>query len=675
MAIANFTVGLPVANVLKFTRDGERKDYRANFDQQSFAEAVHASTSERSYMQILEKADTFRHQFYSNFPACKLETIKIQPNSQTVVKTQTPTVEVDYQNKKYRSACKFYSLDGKLFVYFSEGPEYLDEDFLEQGEVIALDGRKPAIPAKAGDILRYKIGDDDFAFTVIEEIAWSPELSAEGYKANVDVNLLTPVDGLVEVTYDEKPYNLFAPVIDNSSLEPGCYKFKLSFGIKNTNWLLSFTSEPVDIQEVHDRSLAIHYRHAGTYSKKELWKYEYLEDWTNVMRLPSEFFKFEPAGEVDQYMSDAARPDVLRAMPYREMEFTAFHIPSWLVDKLNVIFAHDTKKINGYHWANNDFGTVDAIERTDLTVFNIKLRQIEDRTIFSEEFSAEVTASFDPPTHTNINFAGDVVSSTFRSNTAAIFRFLELPDWIHPDKETFVDGDVINFTIDENEELFERLESLLAVNDDFDGLNAAVSFHQVYDDTEPPPPEFIEVSDDTINLPWQGTYQMISVNASGPYSVSVQSGFAFSFEKQSGGIYLIIYTNNQNTGVANRTGTLRLSLDSNPSVFVDVDVTQAFRPKEMFNTIPGLDQTIGQDGELFIVHVATNFPTTKWQAKASTADSSWLHFDKTIKTGSQDFEVLVDGRPPYIPAGSYLRIDFVNINDATDYVTYTIQRN
>src|SRR5688500_9345412 len=200
MAQVNFTVEFPVANPLKFTLDGSVKDQRANVDQQSFEDAVHASTQKDWFGLPFEKTDPLQFQFYNNFPIARVQIIsKYNGKTQVIGPTQTASVAVVYRGKKYRSACQFASINGKLFIYFQEGPEYTDEDFLVQGDVVNHEGRLPAIEADADDDIRYRIGDTgDFQFTEIESIEWNPTLQAHGYLTDVDYTILEPVSGVVE---------------------------------------------------------------------------------------------------------------------------------------------------------------------------------------------------------------------------------------------------------------------------------------------------------------------------------------------------------------------------------------------------------------------------------------------------------------------------------------------
>lgn len=218
MATINLLVEIPVANPFKFILDGANSDERADFDQRRYSNVKNASVEPLGdFSQPVEKADPYQVQFYSNFPLNKVTIVDCDDNVYGA--PMFPSVAVQYRNKKYRSACKLTSINDKLFIYFLEGLEYSDEDFLVPGNLVALNGVTPNINAIAGDVVRLSLnGGADFIATTIDEIVWSPELRAEGYLTDLDYTLLNPIDGLVEITYDEKPANLLSQVIDFSAL-------------------------------------------------------------------------------------------------------------------------------------------------------------------------------------------------------------------------------------------------------------------------------------------------------------------------------------------------------------------------------------------------------------------------------------------------------------------------
>jgi hypothetical protein len=676
MAVIDFIVEIPTSNAIKLTLDGSVANNRGNVDDIRYYEGDHATLQQRAFLQPFEKTDPLRLQYYTNFLLARIRIVDCDDNEYG--SAQVPTLAITYRGKKYRSAAKFASLEGKLFIYFQEGLEYEDEDFIVPGDLVNWSGRLPNIRAQVGDELRYKIGVD-FEGAVVEELRWNPALQAEGFLTDIDSAIVNPIDGLVEITYNEKDGNLYQRLISLASIiEDGIYYIKLEFGITDYTAAV-YTSEPLDIRTLHEDSLALKYWHEGEFDLADLWGYVYLSDWFNLIRLPATFFQFRTAGEIEADVNDGNIPRMLRAAAFREMLFRAINIPSWLADKLQLVFGHDHKELNEYEWENENFGTYELInDRIDLGNYEIALRQVDDRTTYKKGFQQTLTATFTPPSFSAIPFAGDEVSALFNTNSGVPFRFIDLPDWITPDKETFVDGETVTFTIAANAPLFERMATLTAISDYYLGsIQATISFAQLYDTSTPPPPEFIEVDDETVLLGYPaGSNVQLAVSASGDYTITPSGAHTFAAVKENGGINLRVSESTANFSLSNRTGTIRLALVSNPAVFVDIAVTQEFRPNQMLTASPSVEQTIGETGDTFVIDITTLEATTQWQAVAVDPDSGYyLHFDAGLKTGSQSFVVVADGRPFYIPYGRELQIRFVNIFNTSDYVSFTVQQN
>lgn len=480
--MSDYIVHIPVANPLKFTYNGASTDHRANPDQRRFASAQHATIEARTFKQLFEQADPLRPQFYTNFPIVKVQLVTASGDVITVVEEYEPAIALQYRKKYYRSDCKFATYNGQLFIYFDEGSEYTDEDFLTEGDFVTLEGRLPNINAAVNNAIRYRIDGFDFESSNISEIIWNTDIQAEGYLLDVPASIIDGVSGVVEVRYDEKEGDLFSQLVDISDKD-GIYFVRLLFGVAepegDDELPYIFTSEPLYIQETHETTLAIEYRHTGDFDKVDQWQYVYLEEsWYNVMRVDSNHHAFVPSGDIENYTNDSNIPVKLRATPGRQMIFKAFDLPSWVIDKFNLVFAHDTKIINEYQWESEDFGNFTIINRTDIGGFEITLKQVDDRTLFKKTFTIAETASFDPETIEDITGAGAVVTADFVSNTDVIFHFVSLPPWIVCDHATFVDGDTLEFTIDPS--AIDRNTILTAVNDEL-GVSATLTIAQLSD--------------------------------------------------------------------------------------------------------------------------------------------------------------------------------------------------
>jgi hypothetical protein len=653
------------ANPIKFTLDGAPVDKRARFDQQRYGQANHTTVDpDKTYQQKFEKTDSVRIQFYSNFPLNKVSIVDCE--DQQFGADMFPAVAVEYRNKFFRAECTFSSIDGMLFIYFTEGLIYLDEDFTVPGELTAWNGRLPNINAVPGDIVRYSLNGVDFSEGIITEIKWNPALQAEGYLMDVPITLITPVDGLMEVNYDEKPANLYALQFSFGSLAPGKYFIRREHGV--IGYDVSFTSEPLDIQESHEETLALEYRHDGTYNRADLWNYVYLGSWTNVIRIPAAFYKFTPAGEMDVDTSDNGVPRILRAVPYRQIELNFFNMPSWLADKIQMALAHDQKIINGYQWEVENFGQFETLDRLDLGTYVIVLRQKDDRAKKVDDFTYSLSAEFVPDQHLGLPYAGGSVLSTFITNTPYEFHFLST-GWVTPDMATFVNGDEITFTFPGVGTIPRTivLQAVCEVN----GLVAEITFTQV---GSPPPAAYLDVSSLSVILAYPaGSNQLLNVSSSGDWDMAwIDPGYHFDGAKESGFSQVRISSPVINDTGTNRVGALRLSLQSNPAIYKDIDITQLPAPPppaQLISVLPTLWNSPNR-------YATRNFlvdtePGCKWQVYTS---HEWIHCSTVIHTGDATINVQLDEADFYeVPReGS---VTLVNILDPYDTIVIPIEQS
>jgi len=665
-----FIIEDAVANPIKFTLDSEPTGVRANFDQRRYAQTKHATVDDgKTYKQKFEKTDPIRIQFYSNFPQNRVRIVDCHDTPYGP--DMFPSVAVDYRNKFYRSTCMFSSIEDKLFIYFSDTQEYTDEDFTVPGELISYEGRLPNINAMPGDLVRYSYDGVNFAAGEITEIRWNPTLQAEGYLIDQDVTLINPVQGLVEIAYDEKEANLYTQLISLAALVPGTYFIRREHGIALYD--VSFTSEPLAVAEVHEETLALEYRHNGTYNREDLWNYVYLFDWTNIVRIPADFYKFAPAGEVDVDISDRGIPRMLRAIPYRQVEISFYNMPSWLADKVQMALSHDVKIINGYEWEIENFGNFETIDRLDLGTYVVSLRQKNDRAKKTDSFTIDLLAYFEPPAVSSVSPVGALLGPTFRTNTLGVFHFVSIPPGISVDKETFIDGEVVSFSVSGNPSTIPRSFTFLAVSDSLDGLTATFTINQL---GAAPPAEYLDVSSYEVTLPQpSGSNQLLDVSSSGDWNISTPSGFAFTAAKESGFTKIRITAPSANPGPTARVGVVRLTLQSNPAIFKDINVTQSAPPPPppdvMLSVSPDWIAVPGHGGSRN-VNVVTANPTDQWQAVPS---HSWIIVNGSIQTGSKTFNIFVNGASMETIFPRYGVVTFVNIFNADDTLIVNVEQN
>ncbi|MFO7257779.1 MAG: BACON domain-containing protein [Bacteroidota bacterium] len=659
--LIDFIIQFPVANAIKMTLDGESTDRRASFDQQRFADVTHVAQLPHKYFQPFEKNDPLKLQFYTNYPQRR---VRVLDESGTEKLSLDPVIARTFTGKFYRADCKFASLEGKLFIYFDEGFEYSDAAFTEPGDFVTWLGRLPQVALSEGDVLRFNIQEAGFEDSEIVAIRWNPDLKVEGLLTDKDSAFITPVDGVVEISYNEKDANLYQCEIDLSGLDDGVYYIKAEFGI--SSYTRTFTSEPIDVRTEHKESLAIDYSHEGLFGSDDEWEYLYIAGWYNRLRFAMNFHQITPAGQIQVYEDDDGATRQTRAVPYRELTFRAYNLPSWLVDKLNVVFAHDKKKINDYFWEVQSFGDITYIENTDFCQFEVTCRQVDSRLSYTKNFQEDLTASFDPDSFEDIDFQGDTLQATFSSNTDSVFNFVALPHWITTDHEYgFKDGDTITFIIDANATFFDRTSILRARAEDFPTLEAEIRFEQAHDDTQV---EFIDASPTSVNLgPLNGDNDVVTVNASGAYDVTRLSGFSFTTSQEESGAKLRITAPSDNNDGSVRTATYRLSLQSNPSVFVDITVSQSVLAF-MLTVEPGFALVDGLPNSLDVD--VTVVGSAQYQAVAS---HSWLTVTSAVLTGNQTVSIFISKNPSQTVhrTGS---VTFYNINNPNDSVTVVIEQ-
>jgi hypothetical protein len=640
----NYFVQLAIANTLRFTYDGTSSNERASFDQRRYAQTKNAEVDDyKRYLQLFESADTNRPQVYTNFPLRRISIINC--DEEVVAGPFSFNLLREYRNKSYLSDCKFASVDGKLFVYFVEGYEY-DESFDYPADLVALNGVLPNINAVVGDIVSYDYGAG-FTGSTITELRWSPELEAQGYLLDVDSSITEPVDGQIEISYDEKDLALYERELTFDTLPEGEYMARMEFGV--TSYTHSFTSEPFDVRARHDNSLALDYYHEGEFDKPDQWNYLYEEGWFNRIRVPADFYEFIVGGEIEADTNDTGEPRILRVVPFRQVKFSAKNIPSWLVDKFMVILSHDRQ-----------------IKQLDLGSFEVTMKQKGDRTIAAWSFEFEGEVFWEPDSFEDIAFAGAVVSATFHSSLPGVFQFISLPAWITPNVFTFEDGDEVEFTISANGTFFDRSVTLVAYSEEVDDLTAEISFEQLFDDSVP---DFIDAEPEDSTIDVEGGFVDITVSASGPWEALIQSGFAFALSMPDANT-LRVTAADPNETVDPIMAVVRVRLTGSPGTFDDVNVGQSGVVGLISVTPSGIiSSSSGGNNPVDVVATAG----TEWQA---ITVSSWVVVNPVIQVGSVvGFNIFINGRDLDVFAPRFASVTLQNVNVPADTLLINIQQN
>lgn len=662
-------IEIPVANPVKMIRDGIDASQLANFDQRRYSEQKHATVDQRVYYYMMNTGDPLMLQVYTNFPL--IRAFMIDCDEEQLGGIILPTLIKQYVNLKYYSTAKFSSIDGKLFIYFDVAQEFTDPAWTVPGAVTNLDGALPAIKAKAGDVIIFNLDGTDVIST-INSVVWNPTLLAQGYLIDLPYTLLSPVDGYVNITYNQKETNLYGLNVVAIGTELQFVRFEM--GISDYT-LMSFTSEVLDVQTNHEDTLLLQYRHSGEFSRIDKWNYIYPDGFYLGLRMPANFYRFVIAGEIDVDTNDTAVPRVLRAAPYRQLIFTALNIPSWIADKIQVIMSHDTKLLCGYLWEVENYGTFELIAQVDIGTLEINLRQKNDRTKFVNALPITLFASFTPATDSIVE-GGETKNFLFSTNTGASYTLTDLPSWIHIlSASPFSNGATVQLQFDANPDPVVRTMLLHAAPTG--GPFNIVATLDIDQDANSTIPLFIDANPKTWNINGaNGSGVSIVVAASGPWSWTNFSGFAWSVDTITPTGLRIFAPSENSSGVA-RVGVIRLTLDANPTLLVDITIQQ-LPFKAMQNISPGLI-SIGPGGGSQVFGI-TVFGSEAWQATSpasgppATGFNDWLHFDKSVHNGSDfAYNVIIDAKPPYIAPRSAI-ITFFRVSNPADYVTATINQ-
>jgi hypothetical protein len=125
----------------------------------------------------------------------------------------------------------------------------------------------------------------------------------------------------------------------------------------------------------------------------------------------------------------------------------------------------------------------------------------------------------------------------------------------------------------------------------------------------------------------------------------------------------------ENEGPGNRTAVIRLELQANPAIFVDINVTQLVRIG-LFGSEPTaftFPSNGGGDSASILASAST-----QWQASSS---QTWCIVDTSLHTGNGSISVFVNGRDLFIPAPRFAQITIVNVGNPSDTLTIIVQQN
>lgn len=529
-------INFPTCQPLRFTNENLPDNQRANFDQIRYSQAKYAAMDKNQvFYQKFENADSLQVQFLSNFPNNKVGVYSCVDNELNLLVENIPSILKQYRGLEYFSDCSLNSLNGFLFLFFDEGYTYTDNTYTTEVDAILNQGRLPNINVRVGDVVYFKYDSSATVYTAtVTAISWNVALQAEGLLLNIVSALSSTVTGKVTIVYNEKDQDLYYQNIDLSGLDEETHFIRVSTGIgedeaEDPIYQNNYLSEPLDVSTLFSDSGAIDYSHTGIFGRTDQFGFLYEDGYKSRIRLDSQFFQFEPSGEIEIDTNDTGRKQLLRAVPYRSIKLVGMDIPSWLCDKLNKVFAHDTIIINGYEYRNENFGSFDFIPSLDLGSFEVTLIQVNDPLLFENEVELNFEASFSPDSITD-DGTGGMYEVVFNSTFGGSFTWQNLPSWITSNVSTFSDGDTIELTIDEST-FPERSVNLSAITSGLD-LSAIVAIVQEEgvlgsDIVSVTPDEIVALLGVSVNhdvdvvvsspsINWQATSNQIWVRVSSP---------------------------------------------------------------------------------------------------------------------------------------------------------------
>lgn len=574
----------PVCNPFRFIRQysvsqGERK----NFDDVEFEGIQHGDVFvSQGYGQEWLPTDTPIVKFLSSFASHSIELIR--KIDDVVVATPVVSLDKKYTGLDFYSTCKCKEKNGKIFVYWENEIAYEDA-YITPDYTFNARGRLPN--NENGILLNFQAGDvvsvkpdvlTGFQVGTVSNLAYDDTVDAYGLLTDISIGSLSSTDGQVQVTYNQKKWDLYTFPVSFSGLEGEYYmKATLTTG-SNTVVYVTETLTVSDDDDYVPKQVKLRYKHIGTKNTPDYFDFEY--DDFNIIRLSSSAFHvFTPSGEIETFDSDTGVVEHERAVPQRRLTLTAVDLPNWLLDKLNVIFAHDTLEVNGYEYKTEDYGDVDKIEGNDTQNFEVTLVQVTDRiSNESPEFTESLDAFFTPSTSSTAVAGGESQNTTLTDETGTTFELESKPSWITLDKSTLTDQEVLQVTFSENTNPTERTGTVVFRSQTYPALKA--EFDVIQDGTGGVG-DFIEAFsegvDATLGIQFDkdGETIDINVNSSSTWqqgaSTSIPSGWTVNVISQT----LIRITATQNTNVVSgKNGNLDLELVSNPGVNLSIPLSQ-----------------------------------------------------------------------------------------------------
>ena len=340
---------VPFLNSLRFVIQDNRPQTP---DNRLLCDQYFPGFKKTSYLQKVEKADSMKIQFHSNYNSHVVQMF----NALTDAFVQSFTVQLKEQNvdkaSSFNVTIRNHTVVGNSRVYFN-------------GETAI------PIPLQVGDAFKITNNTDGFNgdYSVLS-IGFDSALNQDYLVITKNYTIpTTNTQGTAEFTVSNLDYNVYESTLDLSAVADGKYYFKILAISDNSAEAIS---EPIDLKVEHPKTYLINYSNLDN---------AYGVTWTTGikfnLRVEAMLFKRLPTGERTISRDADFTPVKVSSRRMRNFLFEVYMLPPYLHEKLAVIFDLDNWFINGVKYqATEGYDEPSYIDRFMLANSSIKVEQV-----------------------------------------------------------------------------------------------------------------------------------------------------------------------------------------------------------------------------------------------------------------------------------------------------------
>jgi len=318
-----------------------------NYDNSQLNEQLYFNTEKTCYYQPVQQNDSPETQILTNYETVTAELKNLSTDK--VVAILSPTEVVTNILQKDKRDCKIIDGDtDKTVIYFPGGniyepdtttydnpnlllPAFLDSETIESGVKVTLSGN--AILNGTFDV----------------EKSISIELSDGSIAQGIQINAIytgvsTGTNAIVQSLYNSLDYNVweFTTVFD--TIQNGLYYLDVNGTDSDPRYLdVRWLSEPIKVEDsVWKKTTYIEW-----FNSENLEGSDFSTSIIHMARFPARFVKYGNGGEKETFEDSQGRVVPLREVIVRDITIETSLMPQYMVEKLNLISAHDNITING----------------------------------------------------------------------------------------------------------------------------------------------------------------------------------------------------------------------------------------------------------------------------------------------------------------------------------------